>query len=443
MQVRSFLLAVNFIAALSVHAQPVLLPSIGLDLQPSSSDQICTLPFQTPPIETNGRPAGENAADFSLYDLQGDQFNLEEALLQGKPVLMIAGSYTCPVFRNKIPLINEIQATYADQLTTVIVYTAEAHPDIDISPYYGAVNTHAANFAEGILYMQPTTYGERSTVAADMLDAMPIDVPILIDGPCNEWWNYYGPAPNIAYLIDVNGMIFSRHGWLDKFPQDINCDIDSLLGMPADCVQELGGSFGVEWLTNDTMYGDIGTTITVTTRIINPSQYPVLVEVHRLENNMPDGWSSSLCLDVCYLPDVDYTEIIVQPNSQQDFHYYFYTSEVSEHGHARVGLRNAEDFSNGHMLNFHGFSTGTVSINDLDPQAGMLMAWPNPATGSIQLQTNASYDRLVLRDVQGRIVWITGKAHQIDVSNLADGLYSIQAFQGSSAVTRSVRIVKL
>ena len=70
---------------------------------------------------------------------------------------MIGSSYTCPVFRNKLPVINDVVATYGAQLTTIIVYTPEAHPYLDVSPYFGAVNTHQANISSGILYEQPET----------------------------------------------------------------------------------------------------------------------------------------------------------------------------------------------------------------------------------------------------------------------------------------------
>ncbi|MDQ3101137.1 MAG: T9SS type A sorting domain-containing protein [Bacteroidota bacterium] len=436
---RSILITGSFCLALAAWAQPVLLPSIGIGLQPSSADQICTLPFETPPLESNGRPAGENAADFSLYDLQGDQFNLEEALLEGKPVLMIAGSYTCPVFRNKMPLINQIQQTYGDQLTTVVVYTAEAHPDQDISPYFGAVNTHEANFAEGILYQQPTTYGQRLSIAADMLAAMTIEVPVFIDGPCNEWWNYYGPAPNISYLIGTGGDIVSRHTWFDKYPQDILCDIDQLLDIPNDCSETFGGQFSMEWLSNDTAYGPSGTTITVNTRILNPTMDPVLVEIHRLENNMPMGWNSSICADICYLPQIDFAETVVPAGGQQDLHYYFYSSGDPAHGHARVGVRNAEDVDNGYIMNFHAFSSVPTSIGEgtlFQPFA----VWPNPASEMIQLRVPFDHYRITINDIHGRLVLETAAQATVDVSGLPQGIYIITCWKEGMMISQPARI---
>ncbi|MBK7297848.1 MAG: redoxin domain-containing protein [Flavobacteriales bacterium] len=191
---RSSLLSFALLIAPLLSGQPVLLPSIGISTLPGNDDPVCTLPLQTPPITSVGRDAGETAADFTLYDRDGNAFNLHDALAAGKPVLMISASYTCPVFRNKVPSINSVVATYGDELTTVIIYTVEAHPDQDISPYFGVVNTGAQNISAGILYRQPTTYGERK----DVLDALTLDMQI--DAPI-IWTD---PATNGGTITDLS-----------------------------------------------------------------------------------------------------------------------------------------------------------------------------------------------------------------------------------------------
>src|SRR5687768_11128860 len=211
-------------------AQNFLKPSIGLSSIPGDNTAICAIPLYTGSFDSSGLQAEDTAFDFKLYSISGDSFLLSEKLSHGKPVLLIAGSYTCPVFRNKVAVINSIAATYAGQIEIAIVYTLEAHPTV-ISPYFGYINVTQANQNAGILYDQPHTYGERKTICGDLLQAMTVQVPVYLDGPCNSWWSMYGPAPNNAYLIDTNGIIFAKHGWFDRHPDnDIVCDIDSLLG---------------------------------------------------------------------------------------------------------------------------------------------------------------------------------------------------------------------
>lgn len=423
----------------SASAQPDLLPSIGIGALPSDNDPICTLPFQTPPITSCGRPEGEQAADFNLYDIDGDAFNLESALLLGKPVLMISSSYTCPVFRDKVPVINDVVANYGSQLTTIIVYTPEAHPIVDISPYFGAVNTGQTNINAGILYEQPETYGERKAIVQDMMDAMQIDAPIYLDGPCNEWWNYYGPQPNNAYLIDADGTIFRHHDWLHRNDDDIYCDIDSLLGLPTDCGQTFGGSFTVQLMSNDTIWGDAGTTITGHALLTNPTSIDCLVRIVKLQVNMPSGWTSSLCADVCYLPDVDTALVELPANSTMDFYYYFYTTGAGT-GFTRVGFRNESDFNNGFQRNFWAVASEANGIDETRDTRSWWLA-PNPAQSIITIVGDANIDGLQITDMQGReVARLYGRS--VEVAMLARGVYLVKPLRQGEVIGAARRLVK-
>ncbi|MBK8499235.1 MAG: redoxin domain-containing protein [Flavobacteriales bacterium] len=431
------------VALVGVYAQPTLLPSIGLAALPADSDPVCTLPMQTPPIGNVGRPEGEQAADFTLYDIDGNAFNLEDALLQGKPVLMISSSYTCPVFRNKVPKINQLVASYSSQLHIVVVYTPEAHPAMDISPYFGAVNTGQQNIDAGILYEQPESYGERKAVLQAMLDSMQVDAPIYLDGPCNEWWNYYGPQPNNAYLIDLNGTIHTHHDWFDKLPEDIDCDIEDLLALPptGDCGGEtFGGHFNVQWVSNDTVYGTGGTTITAHLKLFNTSATDdVLIRMVKLQTNLPNGWQTSLCLDVCYLPDVDTAIVPIAAGDTMHFYYYFYSAPGDTIGYTRVGMRNEYDFSNGFSREVWGVSEGSVGMEEASLVSPLVVA-PNPATDRITVIGASPDDAFEVRDMMGRTVLrFTGPTAEVSV--LAKGHYLLTRMSGSGRASR-MRVVK-
>lgn len=422
---RSVSLALALLPSLCL-AQPDLLPSFGIGALPADSDPICTLPFQTPPIQSVGRPEGEQAADFTLYDLNGNAFNLESALLQGKPVLMISSSYTCPVFRNRLPRINSVAAQYADQLTTIIVYTPEAHPDLDISPYFGAVNTGQANINAGILYQQPTTYAERKAVLQDMITDLDIDVPVFLDGPCNDWWNYYGPQPNNAYLIDTEGTIHTHHDWFDKLPENIDCDIAELLGLspPVACAgQALGGTFGMQWVSNDTVYGPGGITLTAHMKLFNTSaSEDVLVRVVKLQNELPDGWGSSLCLDVCYLPDIDTALVPIAAGDTMAFYYYFYSTPGSATGYTRIGLRNEYDNSNSFTRQVWGIAEGAVGVDEPEGTPPSFL-YPNPAHDRVWWTGSLAGDELIVFDMAGCELLRALHGGPVDVGPLAPGIY--------------------
>lgn len=207
---------------------------------PADNDSICEYPVSPDPIidtvqsqnfANAGFMVGDTVLPFKLYDLYGDSMEIETAFNKGKPVLLISGSYTCPIFRGKIADINAIAASYSSSIVMALVYVIEPHPDIDVSPYSGTVWTHSDNYTENILYRQPLTYGERKAIVSDMINNYTsIDIPIVIDGPCNDWWLTYGPAPNMAYLITTEGVVYTKHGWFNKAPNNMSDDIDSLLG---------------------------------------------------------------------------------------------------------------------------------------------------------------------------------------------------------------------
>src|SRR5687768_9172822 len=79
-----------------------LLPGIGLNSAPGDNAVICPEQFYLGNFYSSGYHKGDTVPDFKLYGLNGDSLALSQALAGGKPVLLIAGSLTCPVFRAKI-----------------------------------------------------------------------------------------------------------------------------------------------------------------------------------------------------------------------------------------------------------------------------------------------------------------------------------------------------
>jgi hypothetical protein len=224
-----------FAALTPLVAQPNLGPSIGVGSLPANSDEVCDIPFFLDNFIYAGMNEGELIPDFNLYDLNGNEVIMSELLGQGKPVLMVAGSITCWVFREKIAVLNDLVQAYNDEIEIFIVYTVEAHPVVDASPYFGYEVVGGQNISEDLLYHQPVTYGQRKAIVNDLLNLYDINVPVYIDGPCNNWWETFGPAPNIGYLIDTDGTILAKEPWFDKHPWDIECDLEEHLNLNTGC----------------------------------------------------------------------------------------------------------------------------------------------------------------------------------------------------------------
>ena len=267
------LILIAFVLPLLIKAQVQLLPSIGIGSLPNDTDSVCPIVPRAQGNPWTQVHVGDTMADFTLWDINGDSVTLSELLNSGKRVLMVAGSYTCPIFRNHMPDLNAVAAQFGNQIECFAVYEVEAHPTGSPQPSSGNLNPSNPP------YNQPNTNGERKSNLQDLLNGangppagnyipVPVSVPIYIDGPCNEWWQYYN-GPNNAYLIDTNGVLFAYHNWFNNSnppngpSTNIWCDIDSLLGVNSGgCSQVTGlnGTFDFQLKSTSTVtsYGNPG-----------------------------------------------------------------------------------------------------------------------------------------------------------------------------------------
>jgi len=423
---RERFLLVLFVLNLHLIAQPTLLPSLGIGALPSDNDSICTIPWYLGSFYTSGLQADDTAYDFTLYNLNGDSLNLRSSLSQGRPALLIAASYTCPVYRGIVPVINDIVNSYQGLLDVYIIYTLEAHPDIDTSVYFGYVHPGTPNIQAGILYHQPRTYGERKLILTDMLDSMTTLAPVFIDGPCNNWWTTYGPAPNNAYLIDTNGIVFSKHGWFNRYPDNIYCDLDSLLGTSSGHCTGTGGisNFNFQYTSADTIYAAAGTTISVDGDVTNTGSQDILIYARKIENDLPHGWASSMCIDACYSTSTDSVVFLLPAGFTQEVHVYFYTTASTvDTGHVKMGFKNLSDTSNKAFMHAIGISTVSTNIASFDLTPTIYIA-PNPVVSELNLYPlTLSHFTVQVFNMLGELLIQKNDDFKIDVSQLKSGIY--------------------
>lgn len=437
---RALLLPLIF-ATVSALSQPTLLPSLGIGGEPDPSDAICPIPLYLGDFYSTGIQVGDTCADFTLYNRDGDAFNLEQTLTDGKPVLMISGSYTCPVFRNKIDVINQMIQQFGADLEVVVIYGIEAHPYGEISPYFGYENPGQANLNQGILYAQPTTYGERLAIAEDMFAAENIDPEIVFfEGPCQPWWDFYGPAPQNSYLIDTSGIVYSKHGWFDKFPDDIECDILQYFGLPMpNCNDSANGTFVVE-IIDSLVVGDPGATLFAYANLINNSAEDVLVDVFRMQEQIPADWETSMCITACLLPEIDRDTVLIEAGATQSFSVDYYTSSIPNTGSVRMGFRNVNNQSNQFSYWFLAeTNTNSLAENGVAP----IRIFPNPTEGVITISSELDVTGYFINDLNGKTVE-SGflRNSQITFSDRLDsGLYLLNLeLQDGSLITQRVLI---
>jgi hypothetical protein len=421
------MILVSIVLLVSVSVSAQLLPSIGLNAEPADNNPICAEPIFNGSFSQSGFQKNDFVPDFKLYDLNGDSLVLSQKLQSGRPVLLISSSLSCPVFRNKVPVINQVASVYAGLIDVYVIYTIEAHPT-DTSVYFGYINITSPNQTQGILFASPQNYGARKAMVDTMSSFVNLNVPVYIDGPCNEWLNNFGPAPNNSYLIDTNGKVLSKHAWFDKSPDDIFCDLDSLLNFnSSNCSVINNGTFGINVL-NMSANGSPGRILYNYIDIFNNSSSDVSILIKSLQKNLPADWETAYCADICYSPGTD--SIIVNINAGDTMHFSldFITGLTADSGSLRLGLRNNQDFNNQFSvwLSASTFNSTATYISSKED----FTLFPNPFIDFIFIQTESNLSNSIqIFNTDGILIYRSNEksiSNQIDLSSLSPGIYVLK-----------------
>lgn len=176
--------------------------------------------------EMLGFHRGNRVPDFLLYSTDGTPYRLYKELSKKKPTVIINASHTCDFSRANLPAMKSIMDRYQSKTNMVIVYTIDAHPSDTLSPY--AENDQPwippNNVRDKIETPQPRTYGERVGLSRKWKAENSISAPVLVDSPDNLFWNTFGQAPNMCYIISDSGYVEYRETWFNgqKLEQELD-----------------------------------------------------------------------------------------------------------------------------------------------------------------------------------------------------------------------------
>jgi len=161
---------------------------------------------------------------------------------RGKPTLLVTASLTCGRSRERQPWVDKLAEKYKDRLNIAVVYTLEAHPTIDPSPYakYSPELENperpgeraGGNEREGLLRRQPRNVDDRRKLAKEFQSRLHVKVPILLDEMGNEAWKSLGGGPNVGILVGRDGVVVVKHAWFEG--ESMDKSIESLLAQPAN-----------------------------------------------------------------------------------------------------------------------------------------------------------------------------------------------------------------
>jgi hypothetical protein len=442
-----FLFAAFSVVLISeVSAQPKLRQNIGVDGLPNDTDSICPLAGKySMDFYNAGIHLGDTAYDFTLYDADGHPTSLSGVLSKGKPVMLISGSYTCPIFRSNVPSINSVVGAYGKYINTYIIYTAEAHPFIDPCPYDTDPQiSNEMNRADSIFYRQPKTYGDRKSIEYAMSKALTINAPIIFDAPCNQWLLNYGPAPNIAYLIDAQGIVRYKEPWFNLNGSFAADDINELLSIDTASDRADTGSITFQLTSNDTIFTTPGKTVVLSGLLVNSSDAAAIVHLKRHNSTkMPAGWETAICTNVCLSPNEDTAIVRVPAHSTQTVSIYFYVGTDTGTGRVYLHFTDENILSDSSKIRLVCIATATEGVSSgqtvSKPQVTIV---PNPAARNWTLRSDIRYSSVRIYDMLGRIISESAATNEYSAQTLACGVYRVQLLSSSKAVLGETTLVR-
>jgi hypothetical protein len=166
---------------------------------------------------------GQRAPDFNLKILGSEQRVRLSSFAGKKPVALIFGTYTCPLFRNDVPTLNEMAALYKGKVEFLLVYIREAHTTDGWQD--------DRNKREGILLPSAKAIGEKEEHASMCVRNLDIKFTAVIDNMDNKVEQDYSAWPDRLYLVGKDGRIAykGRPGTVGFVPAELAVAIETEL----------------------------------------------------------------------------------------------------------------------------------------------------------------------------------------------------------------------
>lgn len=132
-------------------------------------------------------------------------------LANGKPLIFITGSLSCPMTVSVLPFLRQVKKDFDDKFNFILIYVREAHP--------------------GEHYQQARTWEEKQQHACQFLSIHDLDISTIVDGLEGELHKQLDTKPNSLHIVDGNGSVLFQSLWSGDFvvvEQALNSIADGL-----------------------------------------------------------------------------------------------------------------------------------------------------------------------------------------------------------------------
>ncbi|ESR24626.1 redoxin domain-containing protein [Lutibaculum baratangense] len=135
--------------------------------------------------------AGDRLPEFDLPTAEGGWLRTRD--LAGRPVLLVTGSFTCPMTASSNPILKELHGRFGHRIEFIMLYVREAHP--------------------GEHHDQAGVAEEKRNAARSLQQRDRLPWTIVVDDPDGSIHRRLDEKPNAAYLTDETGTIVFRSLW--------------------------------------------------------------------------------------------------------------------------------------------------------------------------------------------------------------------------------------
>lgn len=139
---------------------------------------------------------GDRVEPFDLPTTDGGRVSTADLEEDGRPVLLVFGSQTCPVTESAADGLKALHSAYGAEVRFVMVNVREAHPGLSIR--------------------QPHSALDKLRNARDLKRRHHLPFEVAIDDLDGTLHRALGPRPNSAFLIDRTGTIRFRAHWANQ-----------------------------------------------------------------------------------------------------------------------------------------------------------------------------------------------------------------------------------
>jgi thiol-disulfide isomerase/thioredoxin len=164
---------------------------------------------------------GDRVPHLDLELLDGGRLTVDALSDDGRPLLLVFGSLTCPVTESAVPGLQDLHERYGDKIRVVLIAVREAHPGARVG--------------------QPDTAQAKYETARLLRAHHGVDFEVGVDDIDGTHHRTFGTRPSSAYLIDLDGTIQFRAHW-SNLTGDIDDAIAATIAGRVPARSDLGGT---------------------------------------------------------------------------------------------------------------------------------------------------------------------------------------------------------